>query len=87
VTLKKNTDRINVEIAEKREQIAILAKLLGLLEGSKFAGLVGKEDKEIVDGLNTLAATLSLTLSDVENQMPKYVERFKKEIRQSFEKF
>jgi predicted DNA-binding transcriptional regulator len=40
-----------------------------------------------VDGLNNLAANLSLTLSDVENQMPKYVERFKKEIRQSLEKF
>ena len=46
---------------------------MSLLEASKFAGLVGKEDKEIVDGLNNLAATLSLTLSDVENQMPKYV--------------
>lgn len=31
VTLKKNADRINMEIGEKREQINILARLLGLL--------------------------------------------------------
>lgn len=49
--------------------------------------MVGKEDKEIIDGLNNLATYLSLTLTDVENQMPKYVERFKREIRQSLEKF
>lgn len=42
VTLKKNSDRISVEIGEKREQINILGRLLSLLETSKFPDLLSK---------------------------------------------
>lgn len=52
--------------------------MLLLLEASKFAGMLQKDDKEIIADLGTLASNLALTLSDVENQMPKYIERFKK---------
>lgn len=60
---------------------------MSLLETSKYASILSKEDKDIVNDLNTLSSNLALTLSDVENQMPKYIERFKKEIKQTLDKF
>ena len=64
-----------------------MARVLALLENSKYSNLIPKEDKDIVNDLNTLASHLNLTINDVENQMPKYVERFKKEIRTTLDKF
>ena len=64
-----------------------MSRILNLLETSKFSNLLPKEDKDIVNDLNTLASHLNLTINDVENQMPKYVERFRKEIRLSLDKF
>jgi hypothetical protein len=87
VGLKANFDRIGHDITMKKEQIGTMAKVLLLLEGSKYANLVPKEDKDIVNDLTAAASQLNLTLNDVENQMPKYVERFKKEIKQTLEKF
>jgi hypothetical protein len=73
VILRGNYDRISNDITSKREQIGTMSRVLSLLESSKYAGSLTKDDKEITNELNTLASSLGLTLSDVENQMPKYI--------------
>ena len=65
VTLKENFDRISNTINMKREQIGTMSRVLLLLESSKYSNLLPKEDKDIVNDLNTIISHLNLTLNDV----------------------
>lgn len=78
-----NLERISNELPKKKAEIAVLNKLMQVLEGSQFSGLINKETKDLSNDLGNLSSQLFLAITDTENQMPKYIERFRKEIKSS----
>lgn len=73
VVQKGNLERISAEITQKREEISILKQLLGILDSSAHSNILSKEQKDVIADLNSLSSSLFLTISDAENQLPKYI--------------
>jgi hypothetical protein len=49
VNSKMNLERITNELPKRKAEVAVINKLIGLLEGSQFVGLLNKETKDLAN--------------------------------------
>ncbi len=62
---KLNLERITNELPKKKAEIAVINKLMQLLEGSQFSGLINKETKDLSTDLANLSSQLFLSITDL----------------------